>query len=76
VVDFLYEGRPRRWYKALPLASDAAAQMARLLDDCYGRRARLLAVREATPDEESQYLRDELPRNVYCPTGRAPRGAG
>lgn len=69
VVDFLYEGRPRRWFKILGAEVDAAELMQRTLQDWYGDRARLVAVREATEEEERQYLRGEEPRNAYCPTG-------
>lgn len=72
VVDYTYDGHPRRWLKALPRQADARADIAAHLEDLYGGRARLLAVREATPDEETQYIRGDLPKNVFCPTGRAP----
>jgi hypothetical protein len=39
----------------------------------YGDSARLVAVRPATEDEETQYLRGEEPKNVLCPTGRHAR---
>ncbi len=74
VVDYVYDGRPRRWFKALPRQADARAEMAAHLADLYGGHARLLAVREATPEEETQYIRGDLPKNVFCPTGRAPVG--
>lgn len=75
VVDFTYDGHPRRWLKALPSGSDAHAQMEATLKDLYGSRGRIVDVRPATRDEETQYIRGDLPRNVYCPTGRgvAPR---
>ena len=72
VIDYTYDGHPRRWLKALPRQADARAEIAAHLEDLYGRRARLLAVREATPEEETQYIRGDLPKNVFCPTGRAP----
>jgi uncharacterized DUF497 family protein len=72
VVDFAYDGHPRRWLKALPQGADAAVEMSALLADLHGRRARLIAVRPATAEEETQYIRGELPRNLFCPTGRAP----
>jgi hypothetical protein len=74
VVDFTYDGHPRRWLKALPQSTDAQAWLEAQLRDLYGRRARVVAVRLATPDEEMQYIRGDLPRNVMCPTGRAPAG--
>lgn len=72
-VDFLYDGHPRRWLKALPADADAEAAMAAELQDLHGGRARLVSVRPATADEEGQYLHDEAPANPMCPTGRAPR---
>ncbi|MBQ1766378.1 MAG: hypothetical protein IIZ92_26245 [Aquincola sp.] len=45
------------------------AQLAAL----YGDRAQLVEVRQATDDEETQYLRGEEPKNVLCPTGRHAR---
>ena len=74
VIDYTYEGRPRRWFKALPRQADARADIAAQLDDLYGSRARLLSVREATAEEETRYIRGDLPKNVFCPTGRAPVG--
>ena len=78
VVEFLYDGHPRRWLKALPADADAdaGARMAAELQDLHGRRARLLAVRPASADEEAQYLRGESSVNPMCPTGRAPPRAG
>lgn len=73
VVDFTYEGRPRQWFKALPHGADAQREMTALLHDLHGSRARLAGVRPATPQEELAYGRGNLPQNVLCPTGRAPR---
>ena len=73
VIDFQHDGRPRRWFKALPAQADAAALVTSTLQDWYGSRARLVSVREATEAEETQYLHDEQPRNVYCPTGLPAR---
>ena len=70
VVEFTYDGHPRRWLKALPAGADASAEMGTLLQDLYGPRGRLLAVRPATPDEETQYIRGDLPKNMFCPTSR------
>jgi hypothetical protein len=72
VVDFTYDGHPRRWLKALPQAADAQAELAAQLGDLYGARARIVMVRPATTEEETQYIRGELPTNAICPTGRAP----
>lgn len=70
VVDFHYEGRPRRWFKVFGPGADVNLEMTRLLQDLYGERAQLVDVRTATGDEETQYLRGEEPKNVLCPTGR------
>ena len=70
VVDFRYEGRPRRWFKSFGPATDVHGQMTQLLHDLFGKRAQLIEVRRATEDEETQYLRGEEPKNVLCPTGR------
>jgi uncharacterized DUF497 family protein len=70
VADFLYEGRPRRWFKAMRAGADAQREIEALLQDWYGDHARLVSVRPATKEEDLQYIRGELPRNVYCPTGR------
>ncbi|MEO8652697.1 MAG: hypothetical protein ABI409_01095 [Ramlibacter sp.] len=72
VVEFTYDGHPRRWLKALPVSADAAAEMETLLRDLYGARGRLLSVRAATADEETQYIHGDLPKNMFCPTGRRP----
>lgn len=75
VVDFTYDGRPRRWLKALPAGSDARAQMEAVVNDLYAARARVVEVRRASADEETRYIRGDLPKNLYCPTGRgAARG--
>jgi hypothetical protein len=70
VVDFRYEGRPRRWFKIVESAEDVRAQMTTLLRDLYGERAQLIEVRRATQEEETQYLHGDEPKNVMCPTGR------
>lgn len=70
VVDFRYEGRPRRWFKSFGPAADVHGQMTQGLHDLFGKRAQLIEVRRATADEETQYLRGEEPKNVLCPTGR------
>ena len=70
VVDFLYDGRTRRWFKACPAGADMRRLMAGSLQTLYGKRALLVDVRPASYDEETQYLRGEEPMNRYCPTGR------
>lgn len=72
VVDFRYDGRPRRWFKALGPVDDARSEMAKLLRSLYGDRAQLVDVRKATAQEETQYLRGDEPKNALCPTGRHP----
>jgi transposase len=70
VIDFRYDGRARRWFKAFGLSADVHEQMAAELLQLYGNRAQLVEVRKATEEEESQYLRGEEPKNLLCPTGR------
>ena len=70
VVDFRYDGRPRRWFKAFDPSVDVHQKMSTLLRDLYGGRAQLVEVRKATPEEEIQYLRGDEAKNVSCPTGR------
>lgn len=72
VIDFTYDGHPRRWMKALPQRTDARTEMQAQLADLYGARAHLVAVRPASAEEETQYIRGDLPKNMLCPTGRAP----
>lgn len=75
VVDFHYQGRVRRWYKALRAQDNPPRQMATLLHELYGERAQLREVRPATEAEEQRYLRGEQPLNTYCPTA-GPTGVG
>ena len=70
VVDFRYEGRPRRWFKAFGPQDDVRQRMMAALRDLYGKRAQLVDVRKATNEEELQYLRGDEPKSVFCPTGR------
>ena len=70
VVDYRYDGRPRRWFKAFEADEDVKCQMTRLLQDLYGGRAMLVEVRRATEDEEREYGPGTEPKNVMCPTGR------
>lgn len=72
VIDFTYDGRPRRWYKALPDHADGPATLAATLADLHGARARIVEVRPATAQEEVEYVRGTLPRNQFCPTLAAP----
>ncbi len=72
MVEFTYDGHPRRWLKALPANADATAEMTALLEDLDGGRAKLRGVRSASAEEETQYIRGDLPRNMICPTGRGP----
>jgi hypothetical protein len=76
VVDYRYEGRPRRWFKAYPEGSDARRLAEAELADLYARQAQVVDVRAATEEEERQYLHGEEPRNACCPTGRSARSAG
>lgn len=73
-VEYQYDGRTRRWLKALPREADAEGAMRDLLQDLYGEHARLVAVRPATDEEDEDFRRGRLPRNAYCPTGKLPLG--
>jgi hypothetical protein len=73
VVDYRYDGRPRRIFKVIPDGKDAEAMALAELADLYGSRAELSAVRRASHEEEGTYLRGDEPKNVLCPTGRVPR---
>jgi hypothetical protein len=70
VVDFLYDGSPRRWCRSFGPAVDVRCDMTKHLHDLYGEHARLVQVREASEEEETQYLRGAEPKNPTCPTGR------
>jgi transposase len=70
VIDFRYDGRARRWFKAFGPNAHVQEQMAAELLQLYGNRSQLVEVRKATEEEESQYLRGEEPKNLLCPTGR------
>lgn len=76
VVDFRYEGRPRRWFKAFGPGVDVRALISAELRQLYGDRASVVDVRPATDEEEAQYLRSEEPKNTLCPTGRGGPGPG
>ena len=73
VVDFRYDGGPRRWFKTFAPDADVRGQMIDQLQSLYGGRAKLVEVRRATADEEGQYLRGAEPKNLTCPTGRRGR---
>jgi hypothetical protein len=75
VVDFLHDGRARRWFKAFAPGVDVAAEMRGMLAEWYGNHAQLVAVREANEVEETQYLRGEEEKNAYCPTDRPVKRA-
>ncbi len=70
VVDFTFDGRARRWFKPLPQEADGPARIAEQLRNLYADRVQIAAVRLASPEEELQYIRGDLPKNVFCPTGR------
>jgi uncharacterized DUF497 family protein len=69
-IEFQYDGHPRRWLKAYPAGADVPGLVTQALRDLHGDRARLVSVRRATEEEERQYVHDEGPQNVFCPTGR------
>lgn len=70
VVDYRFDGRPRRWYRALSGGQDPTAALAAELQALHGARAQLVSVRPATEAEEIAYQRGEAPVNHYCPVGR------
>ncbi|ROZ75426.1 hypothetical protein [Ramlibacter sp. WS9] len=70
VVHYTWKGRPRHWFKALPEGAYGPALLAAELMDVHGPLARVVEIRPASPQEETDYLHDELPRNILCPTGR------
>lgn len=74
VIDFRYDGSPRRWFKAFGPNVDVADVMAAELRNLYGARARLGEVRKASAEEEGAYLRGDAPKNAFCPTGRGASG--
>ena len=70
ILDFTYDGAPRRWFKALPEDADAGTLFEAQLGDLYGKRGRFVDTRLATRDEETQYLNRTAPKNVFCRSGR------
>ncbi|CAN7770496.1 hypothetical protein LJR084_007610 [Variovorax sp. LjRoot84] len=67
VIDFHYDGRPRRWFRAFRPNVNVHEAMVAELRDLYGERATLVEVRPATDEEETGYLRGEEPKNAFCP---------
>lgn len=70
VVDFTFDGRPRRWFRAFGPDVDVRRAVETVLHDLHGDRARLVQLRRASEDEETAYLRGDEPANPLCPTGR------
>lgn len=70
VVDYTWKGRPRRLFKGLPEGADGPTLLAAELTDVHGPLARLVEIRPASPQEETDYLRGKQPANILCPTGR------
>lgn len=70
VIDFRYEGQPRRWFKVLGQGLDPTRQVQEGLRALYGSWVQGVGVRAATAEEEAQFLRGEVVKNVLCPTGR------
>ena len=64
ILDFTYDGAPRRWFKALLEDADARTLFEAQRGDLYGKRGRFVDVRPATRDEETQYLNGTAPKNV------------
>lgn len=73
VIDFHYDGRPRRWFRTFGPDVDVSERMATELRQLYGGHALLVNVRKATDEEETEYLRGDEPKNALCPSGRGPR---
>lgn len=71
VLEFTYDGHPRRWIKPLPEGEDGPALLTAQIADLYGKRGRVTLVRPATVDEETQYIAGTVPKDVFCPTGRS-----
>jgi hypothetical protein len=74
VIDYRYDGHPRRRFQILDKGVDAERFAREWLRDTQPRLGTLVEVRRASADEEREYLRGEEARNAYCPTGRAPSG--
>jgi hypothetical protein len=70
VADFRYEGRPRRWFRSFGPGAEVQDLITSELREMFGSKAQLVAVRPATDEEETLYLRGEVPGNMLCPTGR------
>lgn len=73
VVHYTWKGRPRHWYKALPEGADGVNILSAELADIQGPQARVVEIRPATSQEETDYLQGNLPSNILCPTGRPAR---
>ena len=73
VVDFRYDGRPRRWFRAFRPDAKVRETMIAELQDLYGERAKLVDARLAAHEEEASYLRGEEPKNAICPVVTRPR---
>ncbi|NCT84525.1 MAG: hypothetical protein GXC94_15350 [Comamonadaceae bacterium] len=71
IVDYRFDGRPRRWWRAAPVGNDPSAALAAELAALYGSRAQLEQVRLATAEEEQAYVRGETAPNLYCPLARS-----
>ena len=70
VIDFRYDGRPRRWFRIVGEGLDPSRQVQEELRALYGDRVQWVVARPATDEEESQFLRGDKAWNVLCPTGR------
>jgi hypothetical protein len=80
IIDWRYDGHPRRLWKVLRDAADdpdAAAQVAQRMEAelraLYGPAATLDTARPATPEEDREYLRGETQPPALCPTFRTAR---
>lgn len=74
VVGYHLDGRDRQWVRALPPTAEAAVRTLLLeeLDELYGDRATLVALRLAAPSERGAFLSGGLP---MCPVADPPKDA-
>ena len=66
VIDFRYDGRPRRWFKVFREGLDPTERVREELRALHGDRVQWVQVRAATVGEESQFLRGEEIGRAAC----------
>ena len=62
VVDFRYEGRPRRWFKACGPQDDVRERMITAFRDLYGQRAQFVDVRRRRTRKNCSTFEAKSPR--------------